>query len=132
MGRPGSRSSELHNPSPGFDGGSSIPQPSYRERDRFFILRWLGALGACLIALGGLGGGALPVVDNPWFAFPFGATMSRMMLASNAIVLIGVGMLVASWLIMAPFVGAGGHAPRIGAPALQRTFVAWVLSLIHI
>ena len=130
MGRPGSRSSELHNPSPGFDGVSSIPQPSYRERDRFFLLRWLGALGACLIALGGLGGGALPVVDNPWFAFPFGATMSRMMLASNAIVLIGVGMLVASWLIMAPFVGAGGHAPRIGAPALQRTFVAWVLPLM--
>lgn len=130
MGRPGSRSAELHNPSPAFDGGLSIPHASYRERDRFFLLRWLGALGTCLIALGGLGGGALPVVDNPWFAFPFGATMSRMMLAANAVVLIGVGMLVVSWLFMAPFVGAGGHSPRIGAPAVQRTFVAWVLPLM--
>ena len=62
-----------------------------RERGRFSVLRWVGAAGSCLTAFAGIGGGALPVVENPWQNFPFGAEMGRMMLTANALVLIGVG-----------------------------------------
>lgn len=127
IGRPGSRSAELHDPSCGPTGHDAA---NYRERNRFFALRWLGAVGALLIALGGFGGGALPVVDNPWFSFALGSAMGRMMLASNAVVLIGVGLLVTAWLLMAPFVGATGNQPRINAPGLQRTLIAWMLPLM--
>ncbi len=127
IGRPGSRSAELHDPSYGPTGHDAA---SYRERNRFFALRWLGAVGALLIALGGFGGGALPVVDNPWFSFALGSAMGRMMLASNAVVLIGVGLLVTAWLLMAPFVGASGNQPRFNAPELQLTLITWMLPLM--
>lgn len=128
IGRPGSRSAELHEPAHGQPGSGD--GASYHERNRFFLLRWLGAVGTLLIALGGFGGGALPVVDNPWFSFGLGSAMGRMMLASNAVVLIGVGMLVCAWLLMAPFVGASGNGPRVATPAVQRTLIAWVVPLM--
>lgn len=134
MGRPGSRSTLLHDPaSAAAPAAPSSVAVRTRERGRFTVLRWLGAVGACLIGFAGIGGGAVPVVENPWLDFPFGAAMGRMMLASNALVLVGVGVLVAAWLAMAPFVGASPGAARgarVTNPELMRTFIAWVLPLI--
>ena len=104
-----------------------------RERNRFEVLRVLGLMGTLLMALGGLGGGALPVVDASAASFtslPLGAWMGRMMLASSSVVLIGVAFLVIAWLLMAVFVGAGGGPARVGVPTLLRTFGAWILPLI--
>ena len=133
FGRPGSRSTLLHDPaSPAQSTPTSVAVRT-RERSRFAALRWAGAAGACLIAFAGIGGGALPVVENPWQNFPFGAEMGRMMLASNALVLIGVGVLVAAWLAMAPFVGASPGAARgarVSNPEMLRTFIAWVIPLL--
>lgn len=134
MGQPGSRSTLLHDPAaaPGSSAVSSVAVRA-RERGRFAVLRWLGATGACLIGFAGIGGGALPVVENPWQHFPLGAEMGRMMLASNSLVLIGVGVMVAAWLAMAPFVGASPGAARgtrVSNPEMFRTFIAWVAPLI--
>lgn len=136
LGSPGSRSAELHagtidpaDPSP---ISTRVPalRPSIWERNRFEVLRVLGVTGTLLIGLGGLGGGALPVVNNPYGAFPFGALMGRMMLTSSAIVLLGVAFLVVAWLTMGTFVGADGGRPRVGVAVLLRTFGVWVAPLV--
>ena len=125
MGHPGSRSAQLH-----ISGRTATLAGPPRERARFQALRLLGLVGTMLIALGAVGGGALPVVENPWFRGPLGALMSPMMLASSSLVLVGTGCLVAAWLCMAPFVGASAGPPRIDAPVVLRTFIAWVLPLM--
>lgn len=132
FGRPGSRSAELHT---GPLGGTSFPStaPSTRERNRFEVLRIVGLMGTIFIAVGGLGGGALPVVDASATSFaslPLGAWMGRMMLASSSLVLVGVAFLVVSWLFMGAFVGAGGGPSRVTVSVLLRTLGAWILPLV--
>lgn len=132
FGRPGSRSAELHT-GPLGEASSSETAPSMRERNRFEALRVIGLTGTFLIALGGLGGGALPVVDASATSFaslPLGAWMGRMMLASSSLALVGVAFLVFAWLLMGAFVGAGGGPSRVAAPTLLRTLGAWILPLI--
>lgn len=131
LGRPGSRSAELHT---GPLGGSALSAPaSLWERNRFELLRVIGLVGTLLIGLGGLGGGALPVVDASVASFgsmPLGALMGRMMLASSSLVLVGVAVLVFAWLLMGPFVGVGDGSPRVDVAVLLRTFGAWIVPLI--
>ncbi|AWB84045.1 polyprenol phosphomannose-dependent alpha 1,6 mannosyltransferase MptB [Corynebacterium liangguodongii] len=130
LGRPGSRSARLHKTHEASRGDASVVRPSTPEANRFALLRWIGLMGTILIGLGGLGGGALPVVDNPYAALPGGALLGRMLQASSSLILIGVGMLVAAWLFMAPFVGAAGVPGRVGTAVTVRTFIAWVIPLI--
>lgn len=127
LGYPGSRSAQLH-----LDGVDPAParRLPIREANRFSLLRILGTVGALLIGIGGLGAGALPVVDNPYGFLPGGAVMARMLQASSAIVLIGVAMLVAAWALMAPFIGARNHRARLAPPIMLRTFIAWTLPLL--
>ena len=133
MGEPGSRSTLLHG-----TGNTHIPDRprlSYLDLTRFGQLRWLGTLGMLLISLGGLGAGALPVIDNPYAHLPFGRLMSRMLQTSSVIVLVGVGLLVLAWVLMAPYVGASKDKNITGAPlitlsTLRRTWIAWVLPIV--
>ncbi|WJZ07788.1 hypothetical protein CGLAUT_06500 [Corynebacterium glaucum] len=127
MGDPGSRSSTLHDSS---GVGTGAGEASISEKKLLFLLRWLGAVGALLMGFGGLGGGALPVVDNPWFGLPGGALMGRMMLASSSVVLVGVGLMVAAWLLMAPLIGVGRSPARVPARVMVATFVAWTAPLL--
>lgn len=126
MGTPGSRSAELHER--GAAEGSTGASAS--ELRLLHFTRWLGAVGTLLMGLGGLGGGALPVVDNPWFGLPGGAVLGRMMQTSSAIVLVGVGMLVAAWLLMGQLVGAGRRKARVEPAVLIRTYLVWVAPLM--
>ena len=126
LGRPGSRSSELHDRN---DNHGELAA-SQRERRRFHLLRLLGAVGTLLMGLGGLGGGALPVVGNPWFDMPGGSLLGQMMQASSALVLVGVGLLVTAWLLMAPFVGVGNEQSRVRSAAMLRTYLVWVAPLM--
>ena len=124
LGQPGSRSAELHAGTVAGTSATTPLPPSIAERNRFEILRILGMVGTLLIGLGGLGAGALPVVNNPYGSFPFGALMGRMMVASSSIVLLGVGFLVLAWLLMGSFVGADGGRARVGVPATPFTLMA--------
>ncbi|WKD57631.1 hypothetical protein CAPI_05400 [Corynebacterium capitovis DSM 44611] len=127
LGRPGSRSSELHARE---EDPQAAPQPSTSELNRFSLLRWLGAVGTLLMGLGGLGGGALPVVGNPYFTLPGGAFMGRMLQASSALVLIGVGLLVTAWVCMGPFLGVSRGHPRVRSGVIVQTWAVWVLPLL--
>ncbi len=160
IGTAGSRSSQLHledTPTPSqhtqstaeIKSGSTLvrtivghdllPEPphlNYQEMPRFAALRWMGTVGVLLISLGGLGAGATPVVNNPYPFFPGGQLLSRMLQTSSVMVMVGVGLLVTAWVLMAPFTGAsltGKHRPLercVSLTALRRTLVVWILPLI--
>lgn len=149
MGLPGSRSALLHQDFPDSSDGAEgaalgdVHRHTIAQLRTLFSLRWLGTIGALLIALGGLGAGALPVVGNPYESLPFGSLMTRMLQSASAIVFIGVGFMVTAWICMAPQVGAPlrlqkpakvrrfSHSPRVVTQSqMWRTWLGWVLPLL--
>ncbi|MGO1984989.1 polyprenol phosphomannose-dependent alpha 1,6 mannosyltransferase MptB [Corynebacterium casei] len=140
VGTAGSRSARLHGEDgTKFDVGDEPDTPlalSLSQARKFFLLRWIGAVGALMIGLGGLGAGALPVVGNPFGGLPFGQLMGRMLVTSSALVLIGVGLIVIAWVLMAPMAGnqlrASSCTPRHSITRTQvwGTFFAWTLPII--
>lgn len=124
LGRPGSRAAELHSQQElSAAGAARLRLHAFHQ---FLILRWVGAVGGLLVGVGGLGAGALPVVNNPYGKFPLGDVMSRMLQTSSAVVLIGVGLLVLAWLLMSRFVGSAS----VTSSDLARTFAAWSLPIM--
>ncbi|MDY6050035.1 MAG: polyprenol phosphomannose-dependent alpha 1,6 mannosyltransferase MptB [Corynebacterium sp.] len=108
---------------------------SYLELTRFAQLRWLGTVGALLTWLGGLGAGALPVVGNAYPGLPLGSLMGRMLQTSSIVTLLGVGLIVTAWVLMAPFVGASSdtvarNTGLLTVSMLRRTFLQWTVPLI--
>lgn len=140
VGTAGSRSARLHGEDgTKFDVGDEPYTPlalSLSQARKFFLLRWIGTVGALMIGLGGLGAGALPVVGNPFGGLPFGQLMGRMLVTSSALVLIGVGLIVIAWVLMAPMAGnplrASSSTPRHSITRTQvwGTFFAWTLPII--
>ena len=140
VGTAGSRSARLHGEDgTKFDVGDEPDTPlalSLSQARKFFLLRWIGTVGALMIGLGGLGAGALPVVGNPFGDLPFGELMGRMLVTSSALVLIGVGLIVIAWVLMAPMAGnplrASSSTPRHSITRTQvwGTFFAWTLPII--
>lgn len=140
LGSAGSRSATLHQGAGDRDAHDTdptgrSPRLGLRELTRFQALRWIGTVGALLIALGALGAGALPVVGNPYESYPGGSLMTRMLQTSSILVLVGVGLLVLAWALMAPFLGMplrrrGKPRPAISTALLRRTFAAWVLPIL--
>ncbi|MFZ2292461.1 polyprenol phosphomannose-dependent alpha 1,6 mannosyltransferase MptB [Corynebacterium casei] len=140
VGTAGSRSARLHGEDgTKFDVGDEPDTPlalSLSQARKFFLLRWIGTVGALMIGLGGLGAGALPVVGNPFGGLPFGQLMGRMLVTSSALVLIGVGLIVIAWVLMAPMAGnqlrASSSTPRHSITRTQvwGTFFAWTLPII--
>jgi membrane protein len=139
LGALGSKTSTLHvenRPA----APTTPPTRGYRdltiaETVRFNILRWLGTVGALLIGLGGLGAGALPVVDNRYWSFPGGSIMGRLLQTSSMVTMVGVGFLVTAWLLAIPFVGvalttADKIRPRASKSLVKRTFITWVAPII--
>lgn len=147
LGTAGSRSAALHHEAvdpedPGVTE-RTLPagavrteaEPDVRELTRFALLRWLGTVGSLMLAFGALGAGALPVVDNPYQYYPGGSLMSRMLQTSSMVVLVGVGLLVVAWVLMAPHVGAslrpGGRSRgTVSVSLLRRTFIGWALPIL--
>lgn len=108
---------------------------AFGQLRRFAFLRWTGTVGALLLGIGGLGAGALPVVDNPYTHAPFGSIMGRMLQTSMMLCFIGVGLLVLAWLGMSAFCGVQfRHRSRIDSVVsvsmLRRTFIAWTLPIV--
>ncbi|TNL97667.1 alpha 1,6 mannopyranosyltransferase [Corynebacterium tapiri] len=120
LGRSGSRAAHLHN-------RAETPATDLKlfAYHRFLVLRWIGTVGALLIGVGGLGAGALPVVNNPYGKAPLGDLMARMLQTSSSIVLIGAGLIVLAWLIMSRYVGAASVHVR----DLAATFLCWSLPI---
>lgn len=148
MGFPGSRSAQLHEDDPAALSGGlhEAHRRTIAQLRTLFALRWIGTTGALLIALGGVGAGALPVVGNPYESFPFGSLMARMLQSASALVFIGVALMVLAWVAMAPLVGAPlcrrsadgptaperfSHAPHVVTQSqMWRTWLGWVLPFL--
>ncbi|WPF65123.1 MULTISPECIES: polyprenol phosphomannose-dependent alpha 1,6 mannosyltransferase MptB [unclassified Corynebacterium] len=133
LGVAGSRSAGLHRDSDATPAASATAR--HAGLVRFALLRWIGTTGALLLALGALGGGALPVVDNPYQSFPGGTTLGQMLQASSSIVLVGVALVVLAWIGMAPLVGVSlwgrQRALRVVSTRdLWLTWIAWLLPLL--
>lgn len=79
----------------------------------FFI--WLGLCGSILLSICSIGGGSLPVLDNPYASFPFGfnfgASMARIPDVCAVGVMFGVALMMIAWVGLAPYVGI--HIPGV-------------------
>lgn len=131
LGLAGSRSAQLH------QEGRDLPlhaplkplAPEYRLRLQIAV--WLGSIGTILIALGGVGAGAMPVVGNPFWSVPGINVLARMLHSTTVTVFVGIGFLVIAWLLLAAFVLApsGREVPRIPIRTYWRIFALWVFPL---
>ena len=131
LGTAGSRSASLHRPG-STDPDRRRPVPETEALPlRFALLRLLGTVGALMLSFGALGAGALPVTDNVYRTFPGGSIMQRMLQTPSTVALTGVALIVVSWVLMAPYVGASvlherKRQVRVHTGQLYRTFIVWM------
>ncbi|WP_273351902.1 polyprenol phosphomannose-dependent alpha 1,6 mannosyltransferase MptB [Corynebacterium resistens] len=149
LGEAGSRSALLHEqPSQGtgFPSDSdarlnSVPAQSVKKLMPHHVLRlrvatWLGCFGTVMVALGGLGAGAFPVVGNPYWDFPLASFLSRLLHTSTVTVFLGIGMLVVAWLLLTSFTlppaptSRRRHIYLVPERTLWRIFACWVAPIL--
>ncbi|HYH32243.1 MAG TPA: polyprenol phosphomannose-dependent alpha 1,6 mannosyltransferase MptB [Pseudonocardia sp.] len=98
-------------------------------RDPSRIARRVGLTGTLLMAVGGLGAGALPV-PNPVFGLRVLGLPSRNVTIAIAVTYTGICMLVLAWLWVGKMLRARGAVAPAPTPAqLARTAVMWALPL---
>ncbi|NLU81211.1 polyprenol phosphomannose-dependent alpha 1,6 mannosyltransferase MptB [Rhodococcus sp. HNM0569] len=96
-------------------------------------IRRFGATGAVLMALGALGAGAQPVLQNPVQGLRLLGLPSRIPSAALALTMCGTVMVVCAWLLLGRFTIGGVHADsvrrRLSRSQLDRTLLLWILPL---
>jgi alpha-1,6-mannosyltransferase len=98
-------------------------------RDPSRAARRLGLTGALLMAVGGLGAGALPV-PNPLFGLRLLGLPSRNATIAIAVTYAGIAMLVLAWLWVGKMLRSrGAVAPAPSRAQLARTAVLWAIPL---
>jgi len=90
--------------------------------------RRFGATGTVLMALGSLGAGANPVLQNPLQGVRVLGLPARMPSTALAIVVTGMIMVVLAWLVIGRF-ARGTAARRMTRSQLDRTMLMWGLPL---
>ncbi|CAM3073877.1 polyprenol phosphomannose-dependent alpha 1,6 mannosyltransferase MptB [Prescottella defluvii] len=104
-----------------------------RENRQLHYIRLFGATGAVLMAVGALGAGAQPVLQNPVQGLRLLGLPARMPSATLSMAMTGTVMVVLAWLLLGRFaVGSlrGGRAPRqLSRSQLDRTLLLWVIPL---
>ncbi|NUS42855.1 MAG: polyprenol phosphomannose-dependent alpha 1,6 mannosyltransferase MptB [Mycobacteriaceae bacterium] len=109
-----------------------VPELSPSELVQLQRIRRFGAVGAVLMAIGALGAGAQPVLQNPTYGQPVLGLFSRTLTSSLAICWVGIVMVVLAWLLLGRFALGDLHhgAPRrLTRSQLDRTLLLWVLPL---
>src|SRR3984893_4136265 len=89
--------------------------------------RLFGATGTVVIAIGALGGGARPVVQDPTFGVRLLNLPSRIQTVSLTMTTTGAVMMALAWLMLGRF--ASGKR-RMSRGELVRTLLLWVLPLL--
>ena len=122
-GAPGAGISVLHDVEQDVAGLSAGETAQLRAARRF------GATGSLLMALGSLGAGANPVLQNPLQGVRVLGLPARMPSTALAVVMTGMIMVVLSWLVVGRFVRR--NAPRrLSRRQLDRTLLVWALPLV--
>lgn len=89
--------------------------------------RLFGATGTVLMAIGALGAGARPVVQDPTFGVRLLNLPSRIQTVSLTMTTTGAVMMALAWLMLGRFV----HGPRrMSRSQLDRTLLLWMLPLL--
>jgi alpha-1,6-mannosyltransferase len=105
------------------------PAPATAVRDPSRIARRFGLAGTLLMAVGGLGAGALPV-PNPLFGLRLLGLPSRNTTIAIAVAYAGICMLLLAWLWIGKMLRARGAVPPAPTRAqLARTAVMWAVPL---
>jgi alpha-1,6-mannosyltransferase len=89
--------------------------------------RVFGATGTVLMAIGALGAGARPVVQDPTFGVRLLNLPSRIQTVSLTMTTTGAVMMALAWLMLGRFV-LGPH--RMSRSQLDRTLMLWLLPLL--
>ncbi|WP_367620319.1 polyprenol phosphomannose-dependent alpha 1,6 mannosyltransferase MptB [Corynebacterium sp.] len=128
IGTAGSRSATLHTTSPAapvrrFTGGELL---------RLRLGVFTGIIGSVLIAVGGVGAGALPVVGNTLWSLPISGFLSRMLHTTTVAVFVGISLLIVGWLLLWRYCVPRRDAdvPLLPTASLVRIGVLWVLPLL--
>jgi alpha-1,6-mannosyltransferase len=101
--------------------------PALRDPSR--LPRLVGLTGTLLMAVGGLGAGALPV-PNPVFGLRLLGLPSRNTTIAIAVTYTGICLLVLAWLWVGKMLRARGAVPPAPTPAqLARTALMWAVPL---
>jgi len=109
--------------------GLDATETSYLHR-----IRLLGATGTVLMAVGALGAGAQPVLQNPVQGVRGLGLAARMPSASLTLAMTGTALVILSWLLLGRF--AIGRRDEDGAPRrlsrsqLDRTLLLWIVPLV--
>lgn len=89
--------------------------------------RLFGATGTVLMAIGALGAGARPVVQDPTFGVRLLNLPSRIQTVSLTMTTTGAVMMALAWLMLGRF-ALGGR--RMSRGELDRTLLLWILPLL--
>lgn len=104
------------------------------EARRLRAVRRFGACGTLLMAVGALGAGAQPVLQNPVYGVRVLGLLSRMPTVALAVTFTGTAMFVVAWLLLGRLaVGPlrRGNTPRrMSRSQLDRTMLLWMLPLL--
>ena len=106
-----------------------VPGLNVAETAQLRTARRFGATGTLLMALGSLGAGANPVLQNPLQGVRVLGLPARMPSSALAITLTGMIMVVAAWLVIGRF-ARGNASRRMTRSQLDRTMLLWGLPLI--
>ncbi|MFD1813847.1 polyprenol phosphomannose-dependent alpha 1,6 mannosyltransferase MptB [Rhodococcus gannanensis] len=112
---------------------AEAPGLDARETAQLRGVRRFGATGTLLMALGALGAGAQPVLQNPVQGLRLLGLPARMPSVAMTITLTGSVMVVLAWLLLGRFaIGSfrsGSPVRRLTRSQLDRTLLLWVIPL---
>lgn len=121
------------------DERSSAPL-NERELTAMNRTRLFGATGTALMAIGALGAGARPVVQDPIFGVRLLNLPSRIQTVSLTMTTTGAVMMTLAWLMLGRFAigslrtkganGERGPSRRMSRGQLDRTLLLWILPLL--
>ena len=107
--------------------------PLSAEMARLRRIRLIGTTAAVAMAVGALGAGALPVLQNPVAGERLFGLWLRLQQSSMTIVMTGMVVVTLCWLLLAPYVlgrdRRGRLSGRIDRATLDRVIASWALPL---
>ena len=117
------------------DNDEAVTQPlGLSDRAILRRIRAFGGAGSVLMAIGALGAGAQPVLQNPTQGVRVLGLFSRASESALAMCLTGAAMVVLAWLLLGRYTvggsSGGGPVVRVSRSQLNRTLLLWALPLI--